>query len=231
MTEQQTKSPTWLIDRLDSTELHGPGGELEGYSLIDKTADPPLPLTPVRPSRSSAWADAHQVRYVPGEGVRYVPPGPDRSADIVRSDLTGEPVDEFEDWTCRHCGVLLVTGYDGRSDQRFAHVYEDRDPRFLHSGSSECVFLIGQSAVRDVIKVMNDAKVKITPGNVGAKVQRVHKALVKAGYLELAGELTGRLVRLGPSDAEKVATVMREKIAALTLVVFRDYREDEEGKP
>jgi hypothetical protein len=241
---QQEKAPTWVVERLESVEVYEDPGKLEllGYALLDRSLDwdkpvptwttvgDPILLTPTRATRSSAWADAHAVQYVPGEGLRYIDElAPNRKASVTPSGFNGEIApDQSEDFRCIHCGAQMVTHYDGLTDSRWSHVYAEDDPRFLHSGNSQCVFLVEQRAVRELVELMNDVKVGLTAQTYGKQSAKVRDALARAGYFGLAQQLAGTIAKAALQDPEDAAEAIRTKIAALTLVVFRDYREDAE---
>ncbi len=66
-----------INDQLDSTEVYDQDGELDGFALAVLPMGYRMlpagtkPLTPTRCCRSCAWTDSADVRYVPGEGLRY----------------------------------------------------------------------------------------------------------------------------------------------------------------
>lgn len=84
------------VERLEAVEVFDAQGELDGYALVEVPrwykggahytdaqyrrliATAPKPLTPVRSTRSSAWADADRV--VEGlTGMYYTPTEEDRT--------------------------------------------------------------------------------------------------------------------------------------------------------
>lgn len=82
---------SFIVNSLEAVEVYDEAGELDGYVLVkvpswykggalysdahyDRlVASAPAALTPLRSSRTNAWADAEQVKYVGGEGLRYFP--------------------------------------------------------------------------------------------------------------------------------------------------------------
>ena len=86
-------------DSFEAIEVNDADGELDGYALVQvpswykggphftEAAYKRLmslnltPMTPVRSTCSSAWADAYDIRYVPGEGFRYFPE-PKKDTDL-----------------------------------------------------------------------------------------------------------------------------------------------------
>lgn len=81
----------FVVNALESIEIYDADGDLDGYALVlvpswykggahytdaayDRLmATNPVPLTPMRSSRTNAWSDADAVRYVGGQGFRYFP--------------------------------------------------------------------------------------------------------------------------------------------------------------
>lgn len=105
-----TLAPTYVTDALESREVTGADGELEGFVLYEKRTG--KTLTPTRCCRTCAWADSKHVRYVPGHGLAYAAPhrlhytsadrpGPDAPWSVYVEDYASASDDEPIEGTTR----------------------------------------------------------------------------------------------------------------------------------